>query len=389
MDTGCLAMLTTEQQQKYRSWLMLAKTPGVGTKTYSKLLEHFGSPEAVLRASSNELAAIGLNTKSLNFLKKPDWSLVDVDFVWAEQPGAHILTLDDALYPMLLREIADPPPVLYVLGQLSALSLNPFAIVGSRNPSKTGVETSFAFAKHLSSMGFSIVSGLALGIDAASHEGALAADGVTIAVTGTGLDRVYPAKHKDIAHKITEKGALVSEFAPGTAATPGNFPRRNRIISGLSYGVLVVEATLKSGSLITARLASEQGREVFSIPGSIHHPQAKGCNALIREGAKLVETAQHVLEEFEGIGSVMLDNLSQDNYGNNEQQLENVQFADQSTELDEEYQKVLAGVGFEPTSVDMVIDRSGLTADAVCSMLLVLELRGYINSITGGGYSRA
>lgn len=379
-------MLSTEQQQYYRPWLMLAKTPGIGTKTYSVLLEQFGSPEAVFKASSDELAAIGLNTKSLKFLKSPDWSLLDADFLWAEQELAHILSLDDANYPQLLREIPDPPPVLYVYGQLSVLSLNPFAMVGSRNPSNTGVETAFAFAKHLSTMGFTIVSGLALGIDAASHEGALAANGATIAVAGTGLDRVYPAKHKEIAHKISKKGALVSEFAPGTAPTAGNFPRRNRIISGLSYGVLVVEAALKSGSLITARLAVEQAREVFAVPGSIHQPQAKGCNALIREGAKLVETAQHVLEEFQGIGSVMLDNLSQDNYGNNTEPQEVI---DIPSDLDQDYQKVLDSVGFEPTSVDKVINRSGLTADAVCSMLLVLELRGYIIPATGGGYSRA
>ncbi len=376
-------MLTTEQQQRYRAWLMLAKTPGVGTKTYSQLLTQFGSPDAVFGASSDDLAACGLKPKSLSFLKKPDWSLVDVDLKWAEQDLAHILTLDDARYPRLLREIADPPPVLYVYGQLSVLTLNPFAMVGSRNPSKSGIETAFAFAKHLSSMGFSIVSGLALGIDAASHQGALAAGGATIAVTGTGLDRVYPAKHKDIAHQISEKGALVSEFPPGTAPSPGNFPRRNRIISGLSYGVLVTEAALKSGSLITARLAVEQGREVFAVPGSIHHTQAKGCNALIREGAKLVETAQHVLEEFRGIGSVMLDNLTQDICGINESQLDN---SDHSQELDEDYVNVLGGVGFEPTSVDKVITRSGLTADAVCSMLLILELRGYIVPAVGGGY---
>ncbi len=382
-------MLTTEQQQKYRYWLMLARTPGVGTKTYSKLVAQFGSPEAIFAVSPSDLAAIGLKTKSLNFLKSPDWSLLDADFSWAEQDLAHILTLDDDRYPALLREISDPPPVLYVYGQLSALSLNPFAIVGSRNPSKTGSETAFAFAKHLSTMGFSIVSGLALGIDAASHEGALAANGATIAVMGTGLDRVYPAKHKDIAHKMTEKGALISEYPLGTAPSPGNFPRRNRIISGLSYGVLVVEAALKSGSLITARLAVEQCREVFAVPGSIHHPQAKGCNALIREGAKLVETAQHVLEEFQGIGSVMLDNLSQIKSGNNEDYSLLTNTTNNTGDLDEDYQKVLEVIGFEPTSVDMVINRCGLTADAVCSMLLVLELRGYINPAIGGGYSRA
>ncbi len=378
-------MLTTEQQEYYRPWLMLAKTPGVGTKTYSTLLQQFGSPDAVFQASTDDLAAVGLKSKSLNFLKSPDWSQVESDFLWAEQELAHILTLNDEHYPKLLREIPDPPPVLYVYGQISALSLNSFAIVGSRNPSSSGTETAFAFAKHLSTMGFSIVSGLALGIDAASHEGALAANGVTVAVTGTGLDRVYPAKNKEIAHQIPERGALVSEFPPGTAPTAGNFPRRNRIISGLSYGVLVVEAALKSGSLITARLGVEQGREVFAVPGSIHQPQAKGCNALIREGAKLVETAQHILEEFQGIGSLMLDNLAQKNYGFNDKQQEIV---DETVGLDEDYQKVLDVVGFEPTSVDKVINRCGLTADAVCSMLLVLELRGYINSATGGGYSR-
>jgi len=381
-------MITTEQQQHYRPWLMLAKTPGVGTKTYSHLLEQFGSPEAVFKATSDQLAAAGLSTKSLNFLTSPDWSLLEPDFDWAQQELAHILTLDDDRYPPLLREIADPPPVLYVYGQISALTLNPFAMVGSRNPSSTGTETAFSFAKHLSSMGFSIVSGMALGIDAASHRGALAANGPTIAVTGTGLDRVYPAKHKDIAHQIPENGALVSEFPPGTPPSAGNFPRRNRIISGLSYGVLVVEAALKSGSLITARLAVEQGREVFAVPGSIHNPLAKGCNALIREGAKLVEAAQHVLEEFKGIGSVMLDNLSHENCGNNVIEFSTVGSHDNDSDLDEDYLKVLEGVGFEPTSVDKVINRSGLTADAVCSMLLVLELRGYINPVSGGGYSR-
>jgi len=381
-------MLSTEQQDSYRPWLMLAKTPGIGTKTYSVLVEQFGDASAVLNASPDDLAAVGLKPKSLNFLKSPDWSLLDADFKWAEQELAHIITLNDDNYPRLLRQIADPPPVLYVYGQLNVLSVNPFAMVGSRNPSSSGTETAIAFAKHLSSMGFTIVSGLALGIDVASHQGVLAADGATIAVTGTGLDRVYPAKHKDIAHKIIEKGALVSEFAPGTPPSPGNFPRRNRIISGLSYGVLVVEAALKSGSLITARLAVEQGREVFAVPGSIHHPLSKGCNALIREGAKLVESAQHVVEEFHGIGAEMLDNLSQENCGNTIDYRHLTENADTIGGLDEDYRNVLEQVGFEPTTVDMVITRSGLTADAVCSMLLELELRGYICPATGGGYSR-
>jgi DNA processing protein len=266
------------------------------------------------------------------------------------------------------------------------------AIVGSRNPTHAGKDIAHDFALYLANMGMTITSGMALGIDAAAHQGALdslndsGSHGLTVAVMGTGLDRVYPAKHRDLAHNIAKNGVLVSEYAPGTPALPGNFPRRNRIISGLSMGVLVVEAAVQSGSLITARLASEQGREVFAVPGSLHHPLAKGCHALIRQGAKLVETAEHILEELGGFAGMFseADGKNQSFAQNSEQKQETE--LNLAINVDDEYKQVLKCIDFEPTSVDKVVERSGLTADAVCSMLLVLELQGYVTALSGGYY---
>lgn len=245
-------------------------------------------------------------------------------------------------------------------------------MVGSRNPSLSGKETAFNFAKTLSQHGFVITSGLALGIDAASHQGALANKGYTIAVAGTGLDRVYPAKHKELATEIVRTGAMISEFPPGTTAKANHFPRRNRIISGLCQGLLVVEAAKQSGSLITARMALEQNREVFAIPGSIHNPLARGCNALIREGAKLVETTQDIFEELHQY-------IQQDNY-----------FSVKSTQsvLDLEQQTLLNLVMFNPTSIDNLVENSGLSIGVISSMLLILELQGYLEATTGGCYTR-
>jgi DNA processing protein len=248
-------------------------------------------------------------------------------------------------------------------------------MVGTRNPTPAGQETAQEFARHLAGVGLTITSGLALGIDAASHRGALAAGGYSVAVVGTGLDRVYPARHRELAHQIAEQGALVSEFSPGVPPLAANFPRRNRIISGLSVGTLVVEAARQSGSLITARLALEQGREVFAVPGSIHNPQARGCHQLLRQGAKLVETAQDVLEELGTLVSYVPQAAMQPDPD-----------SDSLSELDADYQKVLKCIGHEPTSVDTVVERSGLTADAVCSMLLVLELQGFVAATNGGHY---
>jgi DNA processing protein len=298
--------------------------------------------------------------------------MIDYDMSWLEQQNNSVITYNNTLYPAQLKEIADPPPVLFVRGNPDLLSLPQIAIVGSRNPSALGEETAFNFAKALSLYGFVITSGLALGIDGASHRGALNAPGYTVAVAGTGLDRVYPARHKELATEIVNTGVMISEFPPGTNAKANHFPRRNRIISGLCQGLLVVEAAKQSGSLITARMALEQNREVFAIPGSIHNPLARGCNALIREGAKLVETTQDVLEEL-------------NQYYQQDEKL--IPFTLQST-LDLEQQTLLNRVMFSPTSIDHLVENTGESVEVISSMLLILELQGYLEATAGGCYVR-
>ncbi|WP_020159282.1 MULTISPECIES: DNA-processing protein DprA [Methylobacter] len=347
------------------------RTPGVGCRTFLKLLKTH-KPEQLFAESSSTLAALGLKNAIIESIRNPDWTAIDYDLAWLEQADSHAITLDDARYPASLKEIADPPPILFVRGNPELLSLPQIAMVGSRNPSVSGLETARGFARTLSRHGFIITSGLALGIDAASHRGALDAYGFTIAVAGTGLDRVYPARHKDLATEIVKTGAMVSEFPPGTLAKADHFPRRNRIISGLCQGLLVVEAARQSGSLITARMALEQNREVFAIPGSIHNPLARGCNALIREGAKLVETTQDILEE-----------LHQYN-----QQDDHSTPAPMQTTLDLEQQTLLNLVMFSPTSIDMLVENTGHSVEVISSMLLVLELQGYIEATAGGCYTR-
>jgi DNA processing protein len=338
---------------------------------FLRLLESH-TPAQLFAESALALSALGLKSDMVHAIRNPDWTLIDYDLFWLSQPNNHVLTLNDAGYPTLLKEIYDPPPVLFVRGNPELLSLPQIAIVGSRNPSTSGLEIAFNFAKTLSHCGFVITSGLALGIDAASHQGALKAKGYTIAVAGTGLDRVYPARHKDLATEIVNTGAIISEFPPGTLAKANHFPRRNRIISGLSQGLLVVEAAKQSGSLITARMALEQNREVFAIPGSIYNPLARGCNALIREGAKLVETTQDILDE-----------LNQYN-----QQDENfIPLTMQST-LDLEQQTLLNLVMFSPTSIDTLVENSNESVEVISSMLLILELQGYIEATPGGCYIR-
>ena len=297
---------------------------------------------------------------------------------WLQQPGCHLLTLADPAYPLLLKQIPDPPPLLYVQGDPARLSQPQLAIVGSRNPTPSGIANAREFAACLARAGLTITSGLAVGIDGAAHQGALE-HGQTLAIAGTGLDRVYPARHKALAHRILAGGALVSEYPPGTQAKPENFPRRNRIISGLSVGTLVVEATPRSGSLITARLALEQGREVFAIPGSIHNPQARGCHALIREGAKLVESAKDIIEE---LGSLLASLTPASDLPASLEQAD-------AAGLEPEYQKLLESMGFDPISVDQLISRTGLTPESVSSMLLLLELDGHVSSAPGGYYSRS
>lgn len=382
----------TQIENSLRSWLALSHVNKLGPVRIHSLLEVFETPSAIFDAGRSGWQEAGLSEKMMQNLSAPDWDKVDADLKWAEQENASIITLDDARYPSMLKNIPDAPPILYTLGQAEILKLPQLAIVGSRNPTHSGKDIAHDFAAYLTSMGMTVTSGMAMGIDAASHQGALdtmekgvSGHGFTVAVTGTGLDRVYPAKNRDIAHKIAENGVLVSEYAPGTPPLPGNFPRRNRIISGLSMGVLVVEAALQSGSLITARLATEQGREVFAVPGSIHHSLAKGCHALIRDGAKLVETAKHILEELGGFAEISEN--PEIKVGLNESKLISGQEEGKFfNEADDEYKQVLKCIDFEPTSVDKVVERSGLTADAVCSMLLVLELQGYVTALSGGYY---
>lgn len=280
-------------------------------------------------------------------------------------------------FPDLLRQIPDPPEKLYVAGKVDALHLPALAIVGSRNPTRQGRQTAYEFARHLARSGFCIVSGLAQGIDAAAHEGALDGGGTTVAFLGHGINHVYPESNRELAGRIRASGALCSEFEPGMTPRRELFPQRNRLISGLSLGTLVVEAARRSGSLITARLSAEQGREIFAIPGSIHNPLSRGCHLLIRQGAKLVETAGDIVDELGPLVEHMAN------------------IPDEPTpatllaaDSDPDYETLLDTMGFDPATVDELADRSGLTIDQVSSMLLILELEGKIEAQTGGRYSR-
>jgi DNA processing protein len=345
--------------------------PGLGCRTFLKILRTH-TPSELFSESAQALSTLGLKSDHVTAIKNPDWAGIEQDLFWLDQANNTVVTLLDRTYPQQLKEIADPPPLLFVRGNPALLGLPQIAMVGSRNPSILGKETAFSFAKTLSQHGLVITSGLALGIDAASHCGALSVNGYTIAVAGTGLDRVYPAQNKDLAMEIVKTGAIISEFPPGTTAKANHFPRRNRIISGLCQGLLVVEAAKQSGSLITARMALEQNREVFAIPGSIHNPLARGCNALIRDGAKLVETTQDILEEL-------------NQYFQEDERP--FQILEQSV-LDLEQQKLLNLVLFSPTSIDNLVENAGFSVETVSSMLLILELQGYIEATPGGCYTR-
>jgi DNA processing protein len=365
---------------RLRSWLALARVPGLGPRTVARLIDHFGEPSRVLMAAPQELAAAGVRASVIQRMAAGDEAAIDADLRWMEQHGAHILTLEDPRYPPLLRDLPDAPTLLYVRGDPSVLTDPQISIVGSRNPTFGGRETTLEFARHLAACGLTVTSGLALGVDGAAHEGALEV-GRSVAVLGTGPDRVYPAAHRDLARRIAGQGAVVTELPPGTPARGSNFPRRNRIISGLSLGTLVTEAALASGSLITARCAMEQGRDVFAIPGSIHNPIARGCHALIRSGAKLVETAQDILEELAPLLRSFVSEAPE--------AADATPKANAAAKLDAEYERLLVAMGHDPVATDEVIRRVGLPADAVASMLLLLELEGYVSSYPGGRYCRA
>lgn len=348
-----------------KAWLTLSLAHGLGGEGARKLLRTLGSPEAVLAAPVSVLRELIRPALAESLKHPPESATLDEIAQWLEDPNNHIVTLADEGYPQTLLNIGDPPLLLYVKGRLDLLNKPAVAVVGSRNATSQGKQNAEAFSRALSDAGLCVVSGLAHGIDAAAHQGALAGRGSSIGVIGTGLDKVYPAAHRDLAHAMAAQGALVSEFPLGTPPLAANFPRRNRIISGLSLGCLIVEAGLQSGSLITARLALEQSREVFAIPGSIHSPQSRGCHALIKQGAKLVETAQDVLEEIGEFSPAAPLVPAQD-------------------ETDE----LLNMLGFDPVDADTLADRAGLTMAELSAMLLTLELDGRVALLPGGLYQR-
>jgi len=366
------------QREELCGWLKLLDARGVGYAGANRLIDVFGSIQAVCSAS-----AVALKPHLENLPDAVSSLTTDADAAavaeieeWlAASEQNHLIPFTDPRYPRLLKEIPDPPVLLYAKGNVDLLDQPLMAIVGSRNPTSDGIHNARAFSGYLCSAGLGIVSGMATGIDAQAHQGALDADGDTVAVIGTGIDRIYPARHKQLAHDIAERGLIISEFPLGAPPSRSNFPRRNRLISGLSLGVLVVEAAAKSGSLITARMAGEQGREVFAIPGSIHAPLAKGCNRLIRQGAKLVESGRHIIEELGPISGVL-------------KAAPEVKPETVKIELADELKSLYRHLGHDPQTMDQLIARSGLTAAQVSSILSQLEIQGLAECQHGGKFIR-
>jgi DNA processing protein len=359
-----------ELEQDLHDWLRLSLTKGIGNEAARKLLGVFGLPQQIFSTEFEQLAEY-IPAKSVRaLLQAPDdgmKSQIDLTLNWLAQSGNFLLHLADTRYPPSLLSIPDPPLLLYAKGRLDLLDVPTIAIVGSRNATAQGVLNAEKFAENLSQAGICISSGLAAGIDAAAHTGALRGKGATIAVIGTGADIVYPARNRQLAHQIVEDGCLLSEYPLGMPAIAGNFPRRNRIISGLAQGVLVIEAAAQSGSLITARMAAEQGRDVFAIPGSIHSPLAKGCHQLIKQGAKLVESAQDILDE---VRFAVSDGKALS--------------PDETPSLEEPASKLLAIIGYDPVHIDALLARSGENVTEISAQLLELELQGYIETLPGG-----
>lgn len=351
------------------SWLQLTLTPGLGASTVRSLLQRFGLPENILAAPREQLESIAGPAAAAQ-LRSERSADVERALRWAEDPSHALVTLADGIYPRMLLEIPDPPPLLYAVGRLELLARPALAVVGSRNATAQGLRDAEQFARAFSDAGLTIVSGLALGIDAAAHRGGLAAQASTIAVLGTGVDVIYPRQNAALAARIAEAGLLLSEFPLGTPGVAQNFPRRNRLISGLAQGCLVIEAALASGSLITARAALDQGREVFALPGSIHSPLSKGCHALIKQGAKLVESADDLLSEL----NVFRRTASASTRA----------AAPQDTDVG----ALLPHMGYDPVDLDSLCARAGLPVEQVSAELLRLELAGRVAALPGGRYQR-
>ncbi|MDP8567042.1 DNA-processing protein DprA [Methylophilus aquaticus] len=370
-------MQTEPQTSETQHWIALSLVQGLGSATFCQLLLHLKTPEAILQAPYTALRELVSKEVAEAIQQAPENPKLAITLEWLALPDNHLITLADSTYPKRLLDIDQPPPVLYAKGNLQVLNRPGLAIVGSRHATPQGEATAENFAESLCRAGFSVVSGLALGIDGAAHRGALKADGATIAVVGTGLDIVYPARHKALAHAIVQNGLILSEFALGTPSISYNFPRRNRIISGLSEGCLVVEANLDSGSLITARQATDQGREVFAVPGSIHSPVSKGCHALIKQGAKLVESTEDILSEIRlAVSPASAFSISPNG------------LLPERAILPDEASTVLACMGFDPIFGEQIAARSGLTASQVSTMLTLLELEGVVANLANGQFQR-
>jgi DNA processing protein len=356
------------QAAELEAWLRLGLIPQLGPVKFRMLLSEFGDPDLALSAGTNELAKVVGRKLAVAITDGPDGELLRSTLQWVSREENRLLTLADGAYPKALLEINDPPPILYLKGNSELLNNDALGIVGSRSATPQGIANAEAFANELSDSRFTIVSGMALGIDAAAHRGGLTGRFSSIAVVGTGLDIVYPARNRELAHDLSQKGLIISEFPLGVRPLAANFPRRNRLISGISLGVLVVEAAVKSGSLITARYALEQGREVFAVPGSIHSTLSKGCHALIKQGAKLVETANDVLVEL------------------GEQERTNNKTSDGT--LLGSNPELLEAIGFDPVDLDTICERASLTAEKASAMLLELELNGELARLPGGTFQR-
>ena len=364
--------MNSDKPKKIDYLLYLLNTTNLIFRLGDKLLKLFPDIEELFAANKN-LTELGFDEIIQAKIKNPDWDLIKDDLIWAEKDGCRIITIYDACYPGFLKEIPGSPLLLFAIGDLELLKSHQIAMVGSRNPTPIGVEIATNFAFDLSKSGLTITSGFAIGIDGASHRGAIKAGGKTIAVMGTGLDHIYPRSHRTLAQDvITSGGLLLSEFPLNSQAEAWHFPMRNRIISGLSLGTLVVEASLRSGSLITARFAGEQGREVFAIPGSIHTPVARGCHHLIGQGAKLVEKPQDILDEFADIIGAVKSGKTR------------IKSSKAKNKLDCEYKKLLDCMGFEITTMGILAKRANLPVSRIGVILIDLELQGLIKSVIGG-----
>jgi DNA processing protein len=358
-----------------RAWLILAHA-NLRVAELQVLLSTFGDVASIAEQRRSNLKNAGLSDEKSAAIASPDDRYLSRALKWLDHDSHHLLTFGHDSYPELLTQIPGRPLLLYVNGDIDALHLPSLAIIGSRNPTRGGLRNSVEFARYLAQQGFLIVSGLAEGIDTAAHRGALDVGGKTVAFLGHGIDRVYPAANRDLAHAISNCGALVTEYPLGARPLRWHFPERNRLISGLCLGTLVIEAARRSGSLITARLAAEQGREVFALPGSIHNPLARGCHELIRQGAKLVETARDIVNELAPLTGHMLQNT-----------MESTRPELPALNSDSDYDELRTILSHDPITIDELESQSGLTIDQLSSMLLILELHGEVESLSGGRYA--